>query len=408
MLNDTKIKQLKAQVKIYRVADQGGLCIEVRPNGSKLWRFRYRFLGTAKMISLGEYPIVTLAQARQKALDQKSLLDQNIDPSQNKQIEKSKAKMNQECLFENIANEWYEKRKDRRSESYRRSTEKAFKKDIFPSLGKKDIKNITAVDVLKMQEKTMKRVVKQKNYGTGEATAILNRQLVSQILDYAIATSRCEYNPISSLRNTIERPTKQTARPMTDDEKLVFNERMKKYKGAATTKNAIMALMYSMLRSVEIIRLQWSWVNLENDLIRIPPATKEQLEKGQRNIKKDREHLVPVSKQLKAILLEQYKQTKNGELVFSSVFDLTKQMNKTTINSALDKMGLSDLTAHDFRATASTILHDLGYPSDHVELQLAHVDKNIVRGTYNHASYLEERRKMMQDWADIVDSWGKQ
>lgn len=408
MLNDTKIKQLKAQDKIYRVADQGGLCIEVRPNGSKLWRFRYRFLGTAKMISLGEYPVVTLAQARQKALDQKSLLDQNIDPSQNKQIEKSKAKMNQECLFENIANEWYEKRKDRRSESYRRSTEKAFKKDIFPSLGKKDIKNITAVDVLKMQEKTMKRVVKQKNYGTGEATAILNRQLVSQILDYAIATSRCEYNPISSLRNTIERPTKQTARPMTDDEKLVFNERMKKYKGAATTKNAIMALMYSMLRSVEIIRLQWSWVNLENDLIRIPPATKEQLEKGQRNIKKDREHLVPVSKQLKAILLEQYKQTKNGELVFSSVFDLTKQMNKTTINSALDKMGLSDLTAHDFRATASTILHDLGYPSDHVELQLAHVDKNIVRGTYNHASYLEERRKMMQDWADIVDSWGQQ
>ncbi|WP_436872292.1 tyrosine-type recombinase/integrase [Acinetobacter haemolyticus] len=408
MLNDTKIKQLKAQDKIYRVADQGGLCIEVRPNGSKLWRFRYRFLGTAKMISLGEYPIVTLAQARQKTLDQKSLLDQNIDPSQNKQIEKSKAKMNQECLFENIANEWYEKRKDRRSESYRRSTEKAFKKDIFPSLGKKDIKNITAVDVLKMQEKTMKRVVKQKNYGTGEATAILNRQLVSQILDYAIATSRCEYNPISSLRNTIERPTKQTARPMTDDEKLVFNERMKKYKGAATTKNAIMALMYSMLRSVEIIRLQWSWVNLENDLIRIPPATKEQLEKGQRNIKKDREHLVPVSKQLKAILLEQYKQTKNGELVFSSVFDLTKQMNKTTINSALDKMGLSDLTAHDFRATASTILHDLGYPSDHVELQLAHVDKNIVRGTYNHASYLEERRKMMQDWADIVDSWGQQ
>lgn len=408
MLNDTKIKQLKAQDKIYRVADQGGLCIEVRPNGSKLWRFRYRFLGTAKMISLGEYPVVTLAQARQKALDQKSLLDQNIDPSQNKQIEKSKAKMNQECLFENIANEWYEKRKDRRSESYRRSTEKAFKKDIFPSLGKKDIKNITAVDVLKMQEKTMKRVVKQKNYGTGEATAILNRQLVSQILDYAIATSRCEYNPISSLRNTIERPTKQTARPMTDDEKLVFNERMKKYKGAATTKNAIMALMYSMLRSVEIIRLQWSWVNLENDLIRIPPATKEQLEKGQRNIKKDREHLVPVSKQLKAILLEQYKQTKNGELVFSSVFDLTKQMNKTTINSALDKMGLSDLTAHDFRATASTILHDLGYPSDHVELQLAHVDKNIVRGTYNHASYLEERRKMMQDWADIVDSWGGQ
>lgn len=408
MLNDTKIKQLKAQDKIYRVADQGGLCIEVRPNGSKLWRFRYRFLGTAKMISLGEYPIVTLAQARQKALDQKSLLDQNIDPSQNKQIEKSKAKMNQECLFENIANEWYEKRKDRRSESYRRSTEKAFKKDIFPTLGKKDIKKISAFDVLQMQEKTIKRISKQKNYGTGESTAIFNRQLVSQIIDYAIATSRCEYNPVSALKNTVERPPKITARPMTDEEKLVFNSRLAAYKGAATTKNAIKTLLYSMLRTIEVIRLRWEWVNFNTDLIRIPPATTEQRNKGQRNIKKDREHLVPISKQLKQILLDQLEQTRNNDLVFSSIFDVTKKMNNTTINRALGSMGLENLTAHDFRATASTILHGEGYPSDHVEIQLAHVDKNVVRGTYNHASYLDERREMMQWWADHIDSWGKQ
>ncbi|WP_333662828.1 MULTISPECIES: tyrosine-type recombinase/integrase [Acinetobacter] len=184
MLNDTKIKQLKPQDKTYRVADQGGLCIEVRPSGSKLWRFRYRYLGTAKMISLGEYPVITLAQARQKTLEQKSLLDQNIDPSQNRQEEKAKIKLNQACTFQNIAVEWFEKRKARRSESYRRSIEKAFEKDIFPTIGKKDIKNITAYDVLQMQEKTMKRISKQNNYGTGEATAILNRQIVSQVSYY--------------------------------------------------------------------------------------------------------------------------------------------------------------------------------------------------------------------------------
>lgn len=408
MLNDTKIKQLKPQDKTYRVADQGGLCIEVRTNGSKLWRFRYRYLGTAKMISLGEYPLVTLAQARQKTLEQKLLLDQNIDPSQNRQEEKSKALLNQACTLQSVATEWYEKRKDKKSVSYKRSVEKAFEKDIFPTLGKKDIKKITAFDVLQMQEKTMKRVSKQGNYGTGESTAIFNRQLVSQVIDYAIATSRCEYNPVSALRNTVERPPKITARPMTDEEKAVFNSRLASYNGATTTKNAIKTLIYSMLRTVEVIRLRWEWVNFDTDLIRIPPATTEQRNKGQRNIKKDREHLVPISKQLKQILLNQLEQTKNSELVFSSVFDVTKKMNNTTVNRALGNMGFESLTAHDFRATASTMLHGLGYPSDHVEIQLAHVDKNVVRGTYNHASYIDERRKMMQDWADIVDSWGKQ
>lgn len=405
MLNDTKIKQLKPQDKTYRVADQAGLCLEVRTNGSKFWRFRYRFLGTAKMISLGEYPIVTLAQARKLAQEQKTLLSQNLDPSQQRQEEKAQALLTEICLFKNIAKEWYDGRKDKRSVSYRRAVETAFEKDLFPNLGNKDIKNITAFDVLQMQKKTVARIRKQSNFGTGEATAILNRQITSQILDYAIATSRCKQNPISALKNTIERPAKEGARPMSDEEKSVFWNRFTNYKGAATTKNSILILIYSMLRSVEVTRLQWEWINFEEDLIRIPPATKEQLNSGQRNIKMNREHIIPMSRQVKAILIDQLSQTGSGKYVFSSVFNLNKLMNKSSINSALASMGFDDLTAHDFRATASTILHGLGYPSDHIELQLAHVDKNKIRDTYNHALYLDERRKMMQDWADIVDSW---
>ncbi|WP_151837523.1 tyrosine-type recombinase/integrase [Acinetobacter ursingii] len=405
MLNDTKIKQLKPKDKPYRVADQGGLCIEVRISGLKFWRFRYRFLGSAKMVTLGEYPIVTLAAARQKALEQKALLDQNIDPSEYKKEAVERAKAQKPISFKEIAYEWFDKRKDSRSEGYRLDVEKSFRLDIFPAFGNKDIKKVNAADVLAMQDSTLKRVKKQKNHGTGESTAIRNRQIVGQVFDYAVATLRRDSNPISSLKGTIEKPPKDGARPMTNEEMAVFHESLNNYKGAETTKNAIKIAIYTMMRSIEVVRLRWDWIDFDEMLITIPPASVEQLKKGQRNIKMNRTHLVPISKQVCDVLKSQYEQTKNGDLVFSSVFDKSKLMNKSTINSALDSMGLKELTCHDFRATASTILHSKKYDSDHIELQLAHVDKNTIRGTYNHSQYLDERRKMLQDWADIVDSW---
>lgn len=407
MLNDTKIKQLKPQDGVYRVADQGGLCLEVRTNGAKHWRFRYRYLGTAKMISLGEYPLVTLAQARQKALDQKALLEQNIDPSQSRKDAIDKIKQDTPITFKEVALEWYNKRKNSRSESYRLNTEKSFERDLFPCFGNKDVKKINAADVLAMQEYTIKRVKKQKNHGTGEVTAIRNRQITGQIFDYAVATLRRDSNPISSLKGTIERPPKDGARPMTNEEKNTFWKKFTQFRGATTTKNALLTLLYTMMRSIEVVRLKWEWVDFEKNLITIPPATIDQLKKGQRNIKMNRTHLIPLSNQVKNILLNQLEQTKNGDYVFSSVFNKSKLMNKTTLNSALDKMGLPDLTCHDFRATASTLLHDAKYASEWIELQLAHVDRNSIRETYNHAQYLDDRRKMLQDWADIVDGWMK-
>lgn len=390
---------------MYRIADHSGLCIEVRPNGSKLWRFRYRFLGKASMLSLGEYPIVSLATARQKVIEQKILLDQNIDPAKHRQEEKEKAKLHQYNSFRDVALEWYATKKHKRSDSFRSAVEKSFERDLFPSFGPKDIKTITPYDILKMQKDTIKRVTKQMNYGTGETTAIRNRQIVNAVFSYAIANLLCESNPVASLGQTVERPPKQTARPMTQDEMARFNSAMKNSRSTEMVKNAIMLLLYSMMRSVEICRLRWEWVDFEKKLITIPPATKEQLDQGERNIKMNRVHVVPLSSQMLRIL-ESQKVQSNDELVFCSVFNKSKIMNKTTINRALGSMGFDTLTAHDFRATASTILHEAGYSSEWIELQLAHVDKNVVRGTYNHAQNLTERRQMMQDWCDIVDSWG--
>lgn len=406
MLNDTKIKQLKPKEKMFRVADHSGLCLEVRPNGSKLWRYRYRFLGKASMISLGEYPVVTLAQARQKVTDQKALLDQNIDPAKFKQEEKEKAKTQSENLFRQVALEWYTSKKDRRSTSFKLNVEKSFERDLFPAFGHKNIEDITPYDILKMQKDTIKRVSKQMNHGTGESTAIRNRQLVNSIFNYAIANLRCESNPTVSLGQTVERPPKETARPMTLDERARFNEAMDKSRSTEMVKNSIRFLLYSMMRSIEVCRLKWEWVDFENKLITVPAATKEQLSKGERNIKMNRVHLVPLSTQMLDIL-ERQKVQSNDEYVFCSVFNKTKIMNKTTINRALGSMGFESLTAHDFRSTASTILHEHKYSSEWIELQLAHVDKNVVRGTYNHAQHLDGRRQMIQEWCDIVDSWGK-
>ena len=403
MLNDTKIKQLKPRDKMYRMADHSGLCIEVRPNGSKHWRFRYRYLGKASMLSLGEYPIVSLATARQKTVEQKALLDQNIDPAKYRIEEKEQAKLKSESTFKDIALEWYEVKKNKRSESFRLTVEKAFARDLFPAFGGKDLKTITPHDVLRMQKDTIKRVSKQMNHGTGESTAIRNRQLVNSIFNYAIANLRCESNPAISLGQTVERPPKQTARPLTSDEKSRFNDALKNSRSTDMVKNSILLLLYSMMRSIEVCRLRWEWVDFENRLITIPPATKEQLDQGERNIKMNRTHLVPISDQIFKIL-ESQKLQSNDEYVFCSVFNKSKIMNKTTINRALGSMGF-EFTAHDFRATASTLLHESGYSSEWIELQLAHVDKNAVRGTYNHAQNLDERRKMMQDWADMVDSW---
>ncbi|EPF74624.1 tyrosine-type recombinase/integrase [Acinetobacter rudis] len=406
MLNDTKIKQLKPKDKMYRVADHGGLCLEVRMTGAKLWRFRYRFLGKASMLSLGEYPMITLAQARKMVEEQKLLLSQNIDPAKYKVEEKEKIKLAAETTFKEVALEWYESRKDKRSESYRTTVEKSFKRDIFPAFGSKDIKSVTPYDVLKMQKDTLKRVSKQMNHGTGESTAIQNRQIVNSVFIYAIANLRCESNPAVSLGQTVERPPKQTARPMTSTEKECFNSALDNSRSTEMVKNAIRFLLYSMMRSVEVCRLKWEWVNFEEKLITIPPASKDQMDRGERNIKMNRTHLVPLSIQMLKIL-ENQKIQSNDEYVFCSVFNKSKVMNKTTINRALGSMGFETLTAHDFRATASTLLHEMKFDSNWIELQLAHVDKNAVRGTYNHAQYLDERRLMIQDWCDVVDGWGE-
>ncbi|MFK6230960.1 tyrosine-type recombinase/integrase [Acinetobacter baumannii] len=396
MLSDSKIRSAKPKEKLYRLGDSDGLCVEIKPNGKKYWRYRFQWLKKTQMMSLGEYPIVGLAEARTKRDEAKSLVASGINPVEEKENQK-KAKSDEyenRVLFKHVAAEYKAEKLKNRSERYQEAFQRALDKDILKVIGDKDIKEVTSADVLTIMKKTIARVKRQKNHGTGEVSAIQNRTFIGGVMRYAIATLRAEYDPTYAVKNVVERPEIEHARPMEKHEAVQLKNKLNSYGGSTTVKNAGLVMLYSMLRTIEIRRMKWEYVDFEERTITFP---KEMM-------KKKRIHIVPMSDQVFNILQEQRNIVGNREYVFPAIYQ-DGMLSATTLNKMLDYIGLSDVTAHDFRATASTLLNEKDYDDKWIEKQLAHADGNKTRATYNHAKYLESRRKMLQDWANIVDSW---
>lgn len=396
MLSDSKIRSAKPKEKLYRIGDSDGLCIEIKPNGKKYWRYRFQWLKKTQMMSLGEYPIVGLAEARTKRDEAKSLVASGINPVEEKEKQK-KAKSDEyenRVLFKHVAAEYKAEKLNNRSGRYQEAFQRALDKDILKVIGDKDIKEVTSADVLTIMKKTIARVKRQKNHGTGEVSAIQNRTFIGGVMRYAIATLRAEYDPTYAVKNVVERPEIEHARPMEKHEAVQLRNKLNSYGGSTTVKNAGLVMLYSMLRTIEIRRMKWEYVDFEERTITFP---KEMM-------KKKRIHIVPMSDQVFNILQEQRNIVGNREYVFPAIYQ-DGMLSATTMNKMLDYIGLSDVTAHDFRATASTLLNEKDYDDKWIEKQLAHADGNKTRATYNHAKYLESRRKMLQDWANIVDSW---
>lgn len=396
MLSDSKIRSAKPKEKLYRIGDSDGLCVEIKPNGKKYWRYRFQWLKKTQMMSLGEYPIVGLAEARTKRDEAKSLVASGINPVEDKENQK-KAKHDEyenRVLFKHVAAEYKSEKLNTRSERYQEAFQRALDKDILKVIGDKDIKEVTSADVLTIMKKTIARVKRQKNHGTGEVSAIQNRTFIGGVMRYAIATLRADYDPTYAVKNVVERPEIEHARPMEKHEAAQLRNKLNSYGGSTTVKNAGLVMLYSMLRTIEIRRMKWEYVDFEARTITFP---KEMM-------KKKRIHIVPMSDQVFNILQEQRNIVGNREYVFPAIYQ-DGMLSATTLNKMLDYIGLSDVTAHDFRATASTLLNEKDYDDKWIEKQLAHADGNKTRATYNHAKYLESRRKMLQDWANIVDSW---
>ncbi len=402
MLNDLKIKRLKPHEELYRVADHSGLCIEVRPSGSKFWRYRYRFLTKAKMLTIGQYPEITLAYARLKTTEYREQLAKGIDPSSYQKNERLQAIKANNDTFRLVTVEFMDSRKPQQSKEWEQRRSSYFEKDVYPLIGNKPIHEIDSIDIKTVLDSTMARI-KKSGRGTGEVKGIFVRQIIGEIMEYAIITKRISIDPTYVLRGYIKQSDVTHARPLTESEKKVLLPKLNAYGGSISTRNAIKAATYTWLRSIEIRRGKKEYIDFEDKTWTIPAVSRADILAGKRNMKKNRTHVVPLSDQAIEIIKEQFALYPDSEYIFAG--EDGEMIGKTTLNTALRNMKI-EFTMHSLRATASTVANENGFNKDWVEIQLAHVSDNKTRASYNHAQWLNDRKTMMQWWADHVDNWG--
>ncbi|MBP2195856.1 tyrosine-type recombinase/integrase [Pantoea cypripedii] len=384
-LTDVKVRTAKPLDKPYKLADGGGLYLLVNPNGSRYWRMKYRVLGREKLLSIGVYPDVPLAVARQKRDEARRSLAAGDDPGAMKKAEKQAKKIATANTFEAIAREWHKAKADRWSLRYREEILSTFEKDIFPFIGMKPIADIKPLELLE----TLKRMEKR---GALEKMRKV-RQRCGEVFRYAIITGRAEYNPAPDLASALAIHKKQHLPFLTAQELPAFLNDLAGYTGSVITKTATYLIMYTGVRTQELRFARWQDIDLDKAVWEVPAE----------HMKMRRPHKVPLSNQA-VFLLKQLKPiTGHYPLVFIGRNDPRKPISKESINQVIELLGYKGrLTGHGFRHTMSTILHEQGYDSAWIEMQLAHVDKNAIRGAYNHAQYFDGRREMMQWYADYL------
>lgn len=397
MLSDTKVRTLKPREKLYRVADADGLCIEISPKGSRLWRFRYRFHGKAKMISLGGYPAVSLANARIARDAARALLRAGRDPSLERQEGRLAAAESSANTFKAVGAEWLEKQKARMAPATYSKAEWLL--DLaYSHLGNIPVSSLTPPKVL-----ACLRAIEagEKNPRTGKTaprheTAHRVKARIGQVCRYAIACGKAESDPTASLKGALAPVVSKPRAAITDPNSVgALLRAIDGYGGLFTTCCALRLAPLLFVRPGELRAAEWAEFDLGGAEWRIPAA----------RMKMRDEHIVPLSTQAVEILRELHLLTGHGRLLFPSTWSARKPMSENTVNSALRRLGFDKdtMTGHGFRALASTRLNEMGWSPDVIERQLAHAERNKVRAAYNRAQYLPERRKMMQSWSDYLD-----
>lgn len=386
-LTDVKVRTAKPQDKPYKLTDGGGLYLLVNTNGSRYWRMKYRVMGREKLLSIGVYPDISLAVARQIRDEARRALAQGNDPGAIKKAEKQAKKIAAENTFEAIAREWHKAKADRWSLRYRDEIIDTFEKDIFPYIGLRPIAEIKPLELLE----TLKRMEKR---GALEKMRKV-RQRCGEVFRYAIITGRAEYNPAPDLAGALAVHKKQHLPFLTAQELPDFLQDLAGYTGSIITKTATYLIMYTGVRTQELRFARWQDIDLDKAMWEVPAE----------HMKMCRPHKVPLSRQAISLLKQLQPITGHYPLVFIGRNDQRKPISKESINQVIELLGYKGrLTGHGFRHTMSTILHEQGYDSAWVEMQLAHVDRNSIRGAYNHAQYLDGRRKMMQWYADFLNN----
>ena len=397
-LTNLKIRAAKPAAKPYHLTDGHGLFMAVQPNGSKLWRWKYRFHGKFRLMAFGSYPIVGLADARAAHAAARAELQRGIDPMAERKAEKSaeleskrrastEVNTDAENPFREVALLWFEKWKEGKVERYARDTESRIQEDVLSRIGNRPIAAIKPAEIAKMI-----LAIEERGAADVARRALQNTQ---QIFRYAMAFGLAEQNPAAAFRpGDILRQRVTTNFARVDAFELpALLKKIDLYDGSHFVRLALQMMALVFVRTGELIPAQWTEFDRKEKLWSIPAG----------RMKMRRPHLVPLSRQVLAVLDELWERRKNNVWLFPGERSCP-YMNKNSMLGALKRMGYKGvMTGHGFRGLASTILNELGYERGHIEMQLAHAPKNDVEAAYNKALYLPQRRVMMQGWADFLD-----
>ncbi|CNG88690.1 putative cp4-like integrase protein [Yersinia enterocolitica] len=386
-LTDTKARNAKPQEKAYQLQDGNGLYLDVRPSGVKTWRYRYWITPTKDgRYTIGSYPAVSLAEARRVREWAREQVKNGIAPKEAKAVERDIAKAENANTFEIVAKEWLDKKGEHWAKNSKNQITGFMYNDIFPAIGAMPMREINASHILK--------IIRDLESRGAKSVAVKVRQWCSAVFCYGVATLRADSDPAAALRGAIIVPKTEHSRPLTGDELRDYYLRLDGSTGNQATILALRILPLVFVRQAELRSAEWSHIDFDNAEWVIPPEL----------MKMGRIHRVPLSAPVISLLNELKKITGNRRWLFPNTRLNNTYMGASTLNRAIVQLGYARtvITTHDFRATASTRLHEMGYRHEVIERQLAHVEKNRVSAAYNHAEYMPERRQLMEEWGQWV------
>lgn len=392
-LSDLAVRRAKPRDKPYKLSDGGGLHLLVQPNGSKLWRLKYRFAKKEKLLSFGPYPLVTIAEARQKREEAKKQILDGLDPANEKRTARAQAELEARTTFGLIADEYIERMVQNGSAESTLSKTRWLLKDLAASLETRPIREITPAELLALLtriEKTGRRETARRLRGT-----------IGSVFRYAIVTLRADADPTVPLHGALQAPKVAGRAAITDERRFgALLRAIDEYDGWPTIAAAMKFLILTCVRPGEVRGAVHAEFGLEAAIWRIPAE----------RMKMRQQHAVPLSRQALAVLEEVRPISAPDGLVFPSIRTVRRPISDNAMNTALRRMGYGkdEVTAHGFRATASSILNERGYDPDVIEAVLAHQDRNSIRRAYNRATYWEQRVTLMQEWADLLDEFREQ
>lgn len=378
--SDSKIKALKPSDKLYRARVDRGLYIEVTPSGTKHWRYRYGWHGKATMMTLGKFPAIGLREARKKQEEAEALLAKGINPAHAVQASKANT-------FEAVAREWLADGKSVWTHRVYAQRESLLETDVLPLLGPRPIAEVSAAHVLQVCQTIERRAPSMANVA---------KQLLGAIFRKGVATLRCEHDPTTVLKGSLKPRVTQHAAIMERKQMKDFFDGLGRSGAHPQTRRAAELLFETTVRSVEIIDGRWSEIDWTERKWIIPAE----------RMKKRRDHVVPLTRRA-FTLLQSLKPLTQGELIFSITNDKPPArdlLRKLFERIAKDYESLTGVSPHGIRGTFSTWAHDSGYPTEIIEAQLNHVDRNVTRAAYNRAAYLEQRREMLEAWSAYLES----